>query len=132
LQAELGRLIARFTPKEKDPDATIEPLLVLSTPFLALDDTLIPALFRPHTGRWGMRDPHKVFVDDEHYNHGHGHAYQAYGVDPEVGAVVLVRPDQYVSKVVRLDAVAELERCLGGCLLEQQGREGEGKGVAKL
>ena len=79
-----------------------------------------------------MRDPHKVFVDDEHYNHGHGHAYQAYGVDPAEGAVVLVRPDQYVAQVVGLDAADSLERFLRECLLEQRERKGEVNGVARL
>jgi phenol 2-monooxygenase len=39
-------------------------------------------------------DLHKTYIDNEHYNAGHGHAYEKYGVDPKVGAVVLVRPDQ--------------------------------------
>lgn len=39
-------------------------------------------------------DVHKVYIDDEHYNSGYGHAYEKYGVDPKVGAVVIVRPDQ--------------------------------------
>jgi phenol 2-monooxygenase len=38
-------------------------------------------------------DVHKVFVDDAHYNAGHGHAYEGYGVGRD-GAVVVVRPDQ--------------------------------------
>ena len=44
-------------------------------------------------------DLHKTYIDDEHYNSGHGHAYERYGVHPVVGAVVVVRPDQceYVS-----------------------------------
>jgi len=39
-------------------------------------------------------DLHKVFFDDESYNSGHGHAYEFYGIDPERGAVAVVRPDQ--------------------------------------
>jgi hypothetical protein len=39
-------------------------------------------------------DLHKTYIDDEHYNSGHGRAYAKYGVDPSVGAVVIVRPDQ--------------------------------------
>jgi len=35
-----------------------------------------------------------VFVDDEHYNSGHGHAYEKFGIDAERGATVIVRPDQ--------------------------------------
>jgi len=41
-----------------------------------------------------MRDIHKTFVDDESYNSGHGKAYEFYGVDPKVGAIAIVRPDQ--------------------------------------
>ena len=37
---------------------------------------------------------HKVYIDDESYNSGHGRAYEFYGVDPLQGAVVIVRPDQ--------------------------------------
>jgi hypothetical protein len=39
-------------------------------------------------------DLHKTYIDDEHYNSGHGYAYEKYGADPSVGAVVIVRPDQ--------------------------------------
>jgi hypothetical protein len=44
-----------------------------------------------------------VFVDDESYHDGHGHAYEHYGIDPHVGAVVIVRPDGYVSLLVGLE-----------------------------
>jgi phenol 2-monooxygenase len=83
-----------------------------------------------------MRDLHKVFLDDAHYNHGHGRAYRAYGVDPALGAVVVVRPDQYVAQVVRLEKVGEVERFFEGCLLEPRdsrlGAGGKGEAVAKL
>jgi phenol 2-monooxygenase len=39
-------------------------------------------------------DLHKVYIDDEHYNAGHGYAYTKYNVHPSDGAVVIVRPDQ--------------------------------------
>jgi phenol 2-monooxygenase len=39
-------------------------------------------------------DLHKTYIDDEHYNAGHGKAYGKYGVNEDVGAVVVVRPDQ--------------------------------------
>lgn len=76
----------------------------------------IPPYFWPVTGPWRMRgreslvdhmfhlvliadvviyaDLHKVFVDDESYNSGHGHAYEKYGVDIREGAIAIVRPDQ--------------------------------------
>lgn len=43
---------------------------------------------------WPGLDLHKTYIDDEHYNSGQGHAYEKYGVDPDVGAIVIVRPDQ--------------------------------------
>ena len=39
-------------------------------------------------------DLHKIYIDDESYNSGHGHAYEFYGVDEQEGATVVVRPDQ--------------------------------------
>jgi len=42
-------------------------------------------------------------VDDESYNYGHGHAFETLGIDPQQGAVVIVRPDQYVSMVTSLE-----------------------------
>lgn len=38
-------------------------------------------------------DLHKVYIDDESYHSGHGHAYQFYGIHPEKGAIAIVRPD---------------------------------------
>lgn len=39
-------------------------------------------------------DLHKIFVDDESYNSGHGKAYDFYGINPRKGVVVILRPDQ--------------------------------------
>jgi phenol 2-monooxygenase (NADPH) len=41
--------------------------------------------------------------DDESYNYGHGHAYDTLGIDPSQGAIVVCRPDQYVSMIVSLE-----------------------------
>lgn len=94
LATHLSTKTKRFTPSNQDIDSLIEPILVLSTKFLETEHDMIPDFFRPVTGKWRMRDLHKVYVDDEHYNSGHGHAYEKYEVDPEKGAVVVVRPDQ--------------------------------------
>lgn len=56
-------------------------------------------------------------MDDESYNSGHGHAYDFYGVDPKQGAVVVVRPDQYVSLVVGIDDYDVLGRFISGFAL---------------
>lgn len=38
-------------------------------------------------------DFHKIYIDDESYHSGHGHAYEFYGVNSKNGATAIVRPD---------------------------------------
>ena len=59
--------------------------------------------FSPVNGKWRMPDLHKTFVDDQSYNSGHGHCYQHFGIDTEKGAVLIVRPDDYVSKLTPIE-----------------------------
>lgn len=120
LAAHLLPLTRRFTPPGRDIDGFIEPILVLHSTFVDVAQEQIPDYFWPVTGKWGMRDLHKTYIDDAHYNAGHGHAYKAYGVDPNVGAVVIVRPDQYVSKVTSLDDFDGIRTFFEGCMIEQR------------
>ncbi|EAQ88712.1 hypothetical protein CHGG_05331 [Chaetomium globosum CBS 148.51] len=60
----------------------------------------------------------KVYADEESYNSGHGHAYDAYGVNPEEGALVVVRPDHYVAKVAALGEVDSIQQFFEGFLVQ--------------
>ncbi|KAI9691688.1 MAG: hypothetical protein M1822_007760 [Bathelium mastoideum] len=95
--------VKRFTPREWDIDAFIEPIVVFSGRRLDLEQEQIPPYFWPETGKWKMRDLHKIFVDDESYNSGHGHAYEKYGIDTKKGALAILRPDNYVAMVTDVD-----------------------------
>ncbi len=86
--------VSKYTPAGADLDSFIEPILVLSGERVKIEQDQIPEYFWPVTGKYRMRDIHRTFVDDESYNSGHGKAYEFYGVDPKVGALVIVRPDQ--------------------------------------
>jgi len=94
LAAHLEAMTKRFTPTAQDVDSVIEPILVLSSKYLDTEQESIPNYFWPKSGKYRIRDLHKTYIDDEHYNSGNGHAYKTYGVHPSEGAVVLVRPDQ--------------------------------------
>ncbi|KAH7139324.1 FAD binding domain-containing protein [Dendryphion nanum] len=120
LSNHLESISKRYTRTIQDIDSLIEPILVLSSGFSAIEQDQIPDYFWPVTGKWKMRDLHKTYIDDEHYNSGHGHAYERYGVDPEIGAVVIIRPDQYVAKVTTLEEGAGIEKFLEGFLLERE------------
>ncbi|ORY17091.1 putative phenol 2-monooxygenase [Clohesyomyces aquaticus] len=108
----------RYTPLNADIDSIIEPILVLRTKFVETEQEQIPDYFWPVTGKWRIRDLHKVYIDDEHYNSGHGHAYEKYEVDAAPGAVVIVRPDQYVARVTKMDDLSGIGKFFEGFLVE--------------
>ncbi|KAI1373418.1 FAD binding domain-containing protein [Hypoxylon crocopeplum] len=93
LSTILERVVDTFTPSSVDRDTIINPILVLSSGRTQVDQDQIPAVFTPPVGKWRIKSLFKVFVDEEGYNSPHGHAYEKYGVDPEQGALVVVRPD---------------------------------------
>ena len=43
-----------------------------------------------------------------------GNGYKTYGIDPLLGAVVVVRPDGYVSMVAPLDSVQDINKYFAG------------------
>lgn len=75
----------------------------------------IPDTFRPESGKWRVRgeinlhhvlsclttklDLHKIYIDDQSYHSGYGHAYDVYGVDRKSGAIAIVRPDGCKSRI---------------------------------
>jgi phenol 2-monooxygenase len=112
-------------PTSGSDNKLIEALLVLHGDRVAIEEAVtenqlhVPEIFRTADGPYnlpGMNLPahvntidlpdldlNTVFVDDESYNYGHGHAYDNLGINPQQGAVVIVRPDQYVSMVTSLE-----------------------------
>lgn len=64
------------------------------------------------------KDYEKIYADDDTYFAGHGHIYERLEIDPKAGCVVVVRPDQYVSLVCRVDEferIGELLEALLAC-----------------
>ncbi|KAI3339118.1 FAD binding domain-containing protein [Ustulina deusta] len=59
-------------------------------------------VYHPFDPKLGW-DYDKVFADEESYHNGDGRAYEGYGVDPEQGALVIVRPDGYVGLVTSVE-----------------------------
>ncbi|KAF2649272.1 phenol 2-monooxygenase-like protein [Lophiostoma macrostomum CBS 122681] len=129
LAQSLERLARRFTPPPADVDSLIEPILVLKSKFADVEQEQIPDYFWPITGRWKIRDLHKVYIDDEHYNSGHGHAYEKFEINPTEGAVAIVRPDQYVAKVTTLDDSDGIASFFQGFLIEKPTKNGNMNGT---
>ena len=108
-------LIARVTPAGADVDAVIDAKVVYQQGFDELDVLSAPEIFRPQSGPLGLTDWEKVYSATPN-------AWCATDIFDERelsrdGAVVVVRPDQYVAAVLPLDATAELDAFLDGVFL---------------
>ncbi|KAJ8120618.1 hypothetical protein ONZ43_g2719 [Nemania bipapillata] len=86
----LEGLARAFTPSEADLDSVFNIILVLSSKRADVELGEIPGIFTPVSGKWKLKDILKVFVDDEAYDKTHGHAYEAYGIHPSLGALVVI------------------------------------------
>ncbi len=68
----------------------------------------VPAAFKPKIGKFQLTDMEKVFGTLEDHD-----IFEERGISKD-GAVVVVRPDQYVAGVFPLDDTAEIEEFLAG------------------
>ena len=111
--AEAARaIVERFTPAGADPDAVFDAKAVFPGRWEDVVD--VPELFRPRSGPLGLIDLEKVFAAaPSAWTTADIFAERGIGAD---GAVVVVRPDQYVAHVLPLTDPAGLERFLAGAM----------------
>ncbi|CAN5783389.1 FAD-binding monooxygenase [soil metagenome] len=105
--------VARFTPKGSDIDSVIDVRAVFQQAHLDIKLEELPSLLLPRKGRFGLIDYEKAFCADVVKGTD---IFDLRGIDREQGAMVVVRPDQYVSNVLPLDAHDELNAFFGGFL----------------
>ncbi|SOD98143.1 FAD-binding monooxygenase [Blastococcus haudaquaticus] len=113
LASEKSPLI-RFTPAGADPDAVIDVRAVFQQGHRDLDVGQLPAVLVPRKGTFGLVDHEKAFCPDPTATD----IFDLRGIDRAQGAMVLVRPDQYVAHVLPLDGYDELADFLAGVLLD--------------
>lgn len=117
--------VKRFTPGSARHDAVFEVLAVHSGPRTSATIFDFPEVFR-HFDEIDGYDYAKILVDDESYHEGHGHLFDSFGINPQEGCAVILRPDQYVSYVGKMDAYEELDRFFSGFMIVQE-RQVNGK-----
>jgi phenol 2-monooxygenase (NADPH) len=110
--------LKRFTPASKRYDSVIEVLTVHSAPRQETTIFDFEPAFRPWDDSDGW-DYWKIHVDDQSYHEGHGEAYKNYGIDPEKGCALILRPDQYVSWVGEVDDYEAMDNFFSGFMIEQ-------------
>lgn len=116
--AAIAALIAGYTPQGADPDEVIELLGIYPTPHRETRLEDVPPSLLPRKGALGLIDYEKVFTVDARGPD----VYDMRGIDRRSGALVLVRPDQFVAEVLPLDEVASLAAFFAGVLEEGEAR----------
>jgi phenol 2-monooxygenase len=109
--------IRRFTPAGADIDSVIDVRAVFQQGHRDLRVEELPSILLPRKGRFGLIDYEKVYCPDLKSGPD---IFDLRGIDREQGAIVVVRPDQYVSNVLPLDAHDELTAFFGGFLLDHR------------
>jgi phenol 2-monooxygenase len=106
--------VRRYTPAGADVDSVFDVRAVLQQSHrdLALAD--LPSLLLPRKGRYGLVDYEKAFTPDSTGDD----IFDLRRVARDQGALVVVRPDQYVSHVLPLDAYDELAAFFAPLLIE--------------
>jgi phenol 2-monooxygenase len=91
----------------KDIDAEIDVRAVLQSSHGDIDLGALPELLLPRKGRYGLIDYEKVFCPDMKTGPD---IFDHRGIDRSTGAVVIVRPDQFVAGILMLDDTEKLAR----------------------
>ncbi|MFI2489314.1 FAD-binding monooxygenase [Promicromonospora kroppenstedtii] len=105
--------LLRHTPSGGDPDAVLDVKVVYQQDHLGVEFADVPEVFRPRVGPFGLIDYEKVYATDPDHD-----IFDLRGID-RGGAVVVVRPDQYVAAVLPLTSTDDLATFFAGALLPQ-------------
>ena len=106
--------VRRFTRPGQDPDAVFDLRAIFQQGWRELAFESMPTLLRPLKGRLGLCDYEKVFGPD--VKNGPD-IFDLRGIDRAQGALVVVRPDQYIAHVLPLDAHEALGSFFAGFML---------------
>jgi phenol 2-monooxygenase len=90
------------TPRGLDPDAWFDVVVIHQQKHTQIDIGDVPGVFKPPVGPFRLTNYEKVYAVDPAAD-----IFELRGID-RAGAVVVVRPDQYVANVLPLAATAEL------------------------
>ncbi len=101
----------RFTPSGGDEDAIFDTKVIYQQDYTEVEPYDVPAAFKPVKVPFGLVDINQIFAS------GHGRDIFAEREISRDGAIVIVRPDQYVAGVLPLGAHDELAAFFDGNML---------------
>jgi phenol 2-monooxygenase len=101
------------TPEGSDIDSVFDIKVVYQQSHTGVDISRVPDAFLPKTGPYELTDYEKLYAADPEHD-----IFELRGMS-RGGAVVVVRPDQYVANVLPLTATEELAAFFRQILLVQ-------------
>jgi len=93
--------VRQYTRPGQDLDAVFDLRAIFQQPHTDVPVDSLPELLLPRKGRLGLRDYDKVFSPDLKSGPD---IFELRGIDRRQGALVVVRPDQYIAHVLPLGA----------------------------
>ena len=112
--------LRRFTPTGADIDCVIDLRAIFQQPHRELKVEELPSILLPRKGCFGLIDYEKAYCATSTDGAGGADIFELRGIAREVGAMVVVRPDQYVSNVLPLEAHDELAAFFGQFMLDRR------------
>jgi phenol 2-monooxygenase len=109
--------IRGFTPTGSDIDHVIDVRAIFQQGHREIDVATLPPLLLPRKGRFGLIDYEKAFSPDLKNDRD---IFDLRAIDRESGAIVVVRPDQYVANILPLDAHAALTAFFAQFMLDRR------------
>jgi phenol 2-monooxygenase (NADPH) len=106
--------IKRVTPAGAEPDSVIDVRAVFQQGHRDLAVDKMPPVLLPRKGKFGLIDYEKMFCPDP----GADDIFDLRGVNRDMGCMVVVRPDQYVSHVLPLHEHEALTEFFAGILVD--------------
>ena len=114
LQDSVHSPLRKYTGPADDIDSVFDVRAIFQQSHRDLAIEAMPALLLPAKGKLGLRDYEKVFCPD--LKNGPD-IFDARDIDRQRGALVVVRPDQYIAHVLPLDAHQALADFFAGFML---------------
>jgi len=129
MDTDANSAINRFTGPGADRDSTFDIYAISQANHVDVDINDIHPLLQPTKGKFALKDLEKVFSAEKTNGQLLGNIpgleatkdlYDLRGVDRSKGAVVVVRPDQYIAQVLPLNDYDTFDSYFATYLLEAQ------------
>jgi phenol 2-monooxygenase len=116
LDTDAASPINRFTAPGHDRDSVFDVRAIFPEYHRDLSIQDMPEFLRPAVGKLGLWDYEKAFTSDHKLGVD---IFDLRGVNRTEGALIVVRPDQYVAQVLPLDVRDELGEFFGAFMTPQ-------------